>query len=343
MAEKKLRIAIVGCGAVTELSHLPAAALVQDITVTALVDKNRTRAQQLAERFGVQHALEDCQKLPELADGAILAVPHSLHAPMSIDLMSRGVHVLVEKPMAVTTDECDAMDAAARKAGVILAVGLVRRFLRPNSLVKYLLEHQILGPVESFDMEEGSVYNWPSASSFILRRESAGGGVLIGTGSHALDLALWWLGEPESLEYYDDNHGGIEAECRLEMVMRSKARATVILSRLRKLRNSTIIQCEKGQIEVWPFRSQIQVVLKEPGLRLVSEISLADEAARSQPSSESMMAAQLIDWHRAIAGRTPPLCNAAEGRRSVALIESCYAKRQAIQTPWMTAHIPASA
>ena len=131
-----LRLAIVGCGAVAERCHLPALALSGKARPTILGDANLTRARELARRFSVPGTTDDYRTIFGQVDAAIVALPHYLHAPVSADLLSHGIHVLVEKPMATTAAECDTMIEAANKSGVTLAVGIVRRFLPSYAFVQ---------------------------------------------------------------------------------------------------------------------------------------------------------------------------------------------------------------
>jgi predicted dehydrogenase len=174
--------------------------------VTVAVDRVLERARDLATSSGIPHAVADYKDVIGLADAAIVALPHHLYAQVSEDLLKAGVRVLVEKPMALTTAECDRMIAAAEDGGAALAVGLARRFQSSGRYAKELIDSGLLGEIESFDFSEGAPYSWPVASDFMFRRD-AGGGVLFDTGSHTLDLLLWWLGEPETVEYSDDDQG----------------------------------------------------------------------------------------------------------------------------------------
>ena len=114
--DRKLRLAVVGCGAVAAIHHLPALSLCRSAEAVVLVDADPGRARDLAARFGVPETSTDVRSLPGRVDAAIVALPNSLHAPVSIDLLRQGVHVLVEKPMALNVRECDAMIAAADRS-----------------------------------------------------------------------------------------------------------------------------------------------------------------------------------------------------------------------------------
>src|SRR5262249_523916 len=164
--------------------------------------------------------------------------------------LAQGKSVLVEKPMALTVAECAAMMGAAERAGAILAVGLMRRFIWSHRFAHLLIEKGVLGQINSFDFREGSIYNWPVASDFFFRKEAAGGGVLIDTGAHTLHCLLHWLGDFASVDYFDDAEGGVDANCLMKLRLRSGVCGVLELSRTRKLRNTAIIYGDRGVLEV---------------------------------------------------------------------------------------------
>lgn len=332
---KPVRVAIIGCGAVTKQGHLPAASRVEDMQVILLVDKNRSRAEELARQYNVPHVAEDYRQVWDKADAAIVALPHNLHAPVSIDLLTHGIHVLVEKPMALSAAECDAMIQAAEQGQAILAVGLIRRFRWAPQFTKAILDTDLLGPVESFDIREGFVYNWPVASDFFFRKEAAGGGVLIDTGAHTLDALLWWLGDVASFEYFDDSYGGVEADCELHLVMKSGAKGIVKLSRTHNLRGTAIIRGAKATLEVPLHSNQVKLRPKGMGFEVSGDVLLDSQQTQREQSYIDLLSAQLTDWVSAIRHGNWPRVSGVEGRRSVALIEACYAQRKPLVLPWI--------
>ena len=216
-----IKLAIIGCGAVSELYHIPVALESEKVEIKFLVDKNIQRVKELANKFDINNISDDYKQVIGKVDAAILAVPHYLHAPIAIDLLNNGIHVLVEKPMALTLPECNSMISAAEQSGAVLAIALMRRFLHSTQFVKNIIENNIFGDIESFDFQEGRIYNWPVESDFFFNKKKAGGGVLVDTGPHTLDLLLWFLGDIDSFEYFDDNFGGIEADCKLNIIMKT--------------------------------------------------------------------------------------------------------------------------
>jgi UDP-N-acetylglucosamine 3-dehydrogenase len=141
----KVRLAVVGCGAVAQIHHLPAIVASSRVEAAVLVDADEKRARALAERFGVPEVATDVASLPGTVDAAVIALPNSLHAPVSIELLRRGVHVLVEKPMAVSVRECDEMIDAAKTGRAVLAVGLDFRFFEASRFVRDQLRDGLLG------------------------------------------------------------------------------------------------------------------------------------------------------------------------------------------------------
>ena len=191
-----------------------------------------------------------------------------------------------------------------------------------------------LGRIERFDVREGFVYDWPVASDFFFRKEQAGGGVLVDTGAHTLDLLLWWLGDHEEVQYEDDALGGVEANCKLYLRLRSGAAGVVELSRMRKLRNTFRIYGERGMLEVacgFPCPTRIETASGE----LVLEGNVKSVTAPSSVSFLDMVRRQLEDFVDAIIEERPPFGAAEDARPSIALIESCYDRRRDLDLPWV--------
>ncbi|HEV7786171.1 MAG TPA: Gfo/Idh/MocA family oxidoreductase [Thermoanaerobaculia bacterium] len=339
--DPKLRLAVVGCGAVAAIHHLPALSLCRSAEAVVLVDADPGRARELAARFGVPETATDVRSLPGRVDAAIVALPNSLHAPVSIDLLRQGVHVLVEKPMALNVLECDAMIAAAETGRAVLAVGLEFRFFDSSLFVRNLLRDGLLGKIHRFEMHQGVIPRWPFATDFLLKKETAGGGVLADFGVHVLDLLLWWLGDWTDLEYRDDAQGGIESDCELLLTLGSGRRGadtgpvtgTIEISRTRNLANTCLFEGERASLEVgiWDPDPSIRLLLAD------REVALDGRARRPEGSGVDFLEAfvrQIDDFAAAVREGREPHVPGREGRRSQALIEECYARRQPLELPW---------
>lgn len=326
----EIRLSLVGCGAVA-LAHLPTMLACPRARTSVLVDKSLARAKELAARFDVPHAVDDWRAIEGQADAAILALPHHLHAPATVDLLERGIHVLVEKPMALTPEECDRMIAAASASGAVLAVGMVSRFFAAAPFVKRLIDDGLLGPIRSFRVREGFVYSWPVASDFMFRKE-AGGGVLADTGAHVLDQLAWWLGPLEIVEYRDDAQGGVEADCEVRLRTRTGGEGTVELSRTRDLGNHWQITGERGEIRTArKFDAPLEVSLSGSPWRLAG--GFQDEA-RAKESPMACFTRQMEDFVSAILERRQPAVDGTAGKTVVELIARCGAARKELVLPW---------
>jgi predicted dehydrogenase len=219
-------------------------------------------------------------------------------------------------------------------------VGLEFRFFDSTETVRELLAGELVGPLSGFDLRQGVVPRWPFASDFVLRKETAGGGVLADYGVHVLDLLLCWLGEWREVEYRDDSQGGVEADAELELVFASGLRGTVEVSRTRNLRNTCRFVGARGELEVGVWDPDPEVTLRlADGARAGAaggEVALAGHARRGGRALafQDAFRRQLEDFAGAIREGREPRVAGREGRRSIALVEACYRRRQPLVLPW---------
>ncbi len=334
---KTLQVAVLGAGAVAQIHHLPAIAASSSAEAVAVVDADAGRAREVAERFGVPSSATDYREILDRVEAAVLCLPNSLHAPVAIDLLKRGVHVLVEKPMALSGREAHAMIAAADEGGATLAVGLNFRFFDSTRLVKDILASGILGELKGFDLRQGVIPRWPFATDFLLRKETAGGGVLADFGVHVLDLLLVWLGDWESIDYLDDARGGIESDAEMRLAFRSggaEIAGMVEISRTRNLRNTCVFEGERGTLEVGIWDPDPVIALRLAGAQISLDGQARQRVGGSKLSFQDVFVRQIDDFAAAIRESRPPLVPGREGRRSLDLIEACYAARRPLELPW---------
>ncbi len=324
------KLAIVGCGLQTEMNHLPAIAGT-DADIILLVDKVVPSARRLAEQYSISAAAADYREVIGQADAALVALPNHLHAPVAIDLLRNGVHVLVEKPMALNTKQCDEMIDAANYGNAILAVGLDFRFPKTAQFTYHVLKQGLVGDLLRFDLRIGNDLTiFSFRSDYLLRRDTAGGGVLIDLAVHGLDLVLWWLGDYESVDYYDDAMGGVEANSELHLRLRSGVSGIIEASRTRALRNTCIIEGTRGTLEVgfWDKLGLLKLNIPKQPITLVGADSEVNERWRE------VFRRQFNDFAAAVRDRREPFVPGREGRRSIQLIEDCYSSRQPLSQPW---------
>jgi predicted dehydrogenase/nucleoside-diphosphate-sugar epimerase len=342
-----VRVAVVGCGAISQSFHLPVLAGHEAVRLTALVDRDLARATELARAYGVETVLADANALsPDRVDAALVATPPFHHPSCCTELARRGIHVLVEKPMAIQARDARAMADAAREAGVVLTVGYFRRLFPNVGLLRAALEQGTLGRPLGFDAEEGDEYTWHLATLSNLRKEQGGGGVLIDLGSHVLDLLLYLFpGAFEVLDYRDNALGGSETDCLLRLRLEwqgSPVDGRVELSRTRRLRGTLRVVCERGTLELRTGeRYRVGVLPNDTALvdpvrgtprDFALQATWADE--RETPGYEGYRA-EIDDWLQAIRTGEPAQLSADSGVRTVELIEECYDRAGRLNEPWV--------
>jgi predicted dehydrogenase/nucleoside-diphosphate-sugar epimerase len=322
------RIAIVGCGAVTEKKHLPALRESTSLVVTALSDVDDARLQRVGNAFGIDRRFRHAAEIAGHADIAVVAVPHHLHADVSVELMKAGLHVFVEKPLATSMTDVKRMLDAARLYGRKIGVGLVRRQYETSKFVKRILDEGWLGAIRSFDYREGGAYNWPVATPPTFRKRTAGG-VLFDTGAHSLDMVLYWLGDFDSVLYEDDSRGGVDANCRLDLMLKSGVTGTIELSRTRGLRNTCIIQGERGEIEIGVGPAG-PVLLRVDG----TELSASPRSDVGLPSPLALMRVQLEQFSTALTQGADCSLFAEHTSESIRLFDACKSSVRPMHLPW---------
>lgn len=343
-----IRVAVIGCGAMSREFHLPVLAGYEGVQLSVLVDRDAARAEELARAYGIGTVLNDAADLTrDLADAALIATPPFHHAPCAIELASRGLHLLVEKPMALTAIDARAMVEAADRAGVVLAVGLFRRLYPSMRLLRSLVADGPLGRPVGFDYDTGGVYGWPLTTLANMRKDQGGGGVLIDIAPHVFDQILYALpGNLELIEYRDNARGGIESDCELRLRVRGpKGDAIdgrIELSRTRKLRNTLRIDCERGAYEL-RSGERFRVEVKPNGCELSDALTGRARPFRlnaewtDEPESPGFEAyrVQIDDWVGAIRGGQKLELSGASAVPVVAFIEECYGSRQPLAEPWV--------
>lgn len=192
-----IRLGIVGTGAISQVVHVPILTERVDVDVMALADADPHKAKTLAERFGVPRVMEweALVEDPEL-DAVVLTTPNHLHEGMGVRALEAGKHVMIERPLASTSEGAKHIVEVAERTGRILMLGMPHRFRPEVSALRNLVAEGELGQLYSV---RGS---WMTRPATVTRptwrqRRDMGGGALIDLGVPALDLCLWLSGSPK--------------------------------------------------------------------------------------------------------------------------------------------------
>ncbi len=326
-------IAVIGAGAISRSFHLPALARRDDLRPHVIVvDRDLSRARALMGEFGFASAASDLREVLGVATGAVIAVPHHLHVPLTHDCLRAGVHVLCEKPLAESAEEVAALGAEATAAGLTLLVNNTRRLYPSTRAIREAIVRGDLGHVTRIEFEEGGAYDWPAAGDGYFGVKAGGRGVLFDIGAHVLDLVCWWLDSTPRVERYaDDSYGGTEAVAQVDL-RTDKAEVHIRLSWLSKLQNRfRIVGSNGASIEHGIYDWRDPVFVAADGRRRVIK---TDPGPRTYAGFGDVLIENFVD---AIHGKAAPLVPAAAVAPSIALLAQCYAQRSRLPEPW---HLP---
>ncbi|MGM0841332.1 MAG: Gfo/Idh/MocA family protein [Bacillota bacterium] len=196
----KLKIGVIGCGSIAQHRHLPEYANNENVEVVAVCDIVEERAWKVADAVGAK-AYTNYKEL--LANAEVEAVsvctPNYLHAPISIDALNAGKHVLCEKPMATSSEEAQSMIDAAAKNGKKLMIAHNQRFVPSHQKAKQLIESGEVGKIYSFRSAfgHGGPEGWSAdgKDSWFFKKDEAFIGAMGDLGVHKTDLLRYILGE----------------------------------------------------------------------------------------------------------------------------------------------------
>jgi UDP-N-acetyl-2-amino-2-deoxyglucuronate dehydrogenase len=222
----KIKTGIVGCGKVAPI-HAAALCNIPESIFTGVCSRTIEKAQGFARQYGVQ-AFKDVKTMIEKGgvEAIIIGSPHPEHAGAAILAAQAGVHVLIEKPLASSLQDCDAMLKAKDQAGIKLGMISQRRLYAPVQRVKNAIEsgkigRPIIGTVTMLGWRDQAYYNSdPWRGSW----KKEGGGVLVNQAPHQLDILQWFMGPIEELygSWANLNHNYVEVEDTAMALIRYK-------------------------------------------------------------------------------------------------------------------------
>ncbi|AUT02614.1 oxidoreductase [Nostoc sp. CENA543] len=190
-SDRQIRYAVVGLGWFAQEAALPAFAHSENSKLVALVSDDPEKLEELSQKYGVDHTYsyeeyEDCLASDEI-DAVYIALPNHLHCEYTVRAANQAIHVLCEKPMAVTEQECESMIKAANDNGVKLMIAY-RLHLEPANLEAVeIVNSQQIGEVRAFN----SVFTQQVEQGNIRLRDITGGGTLYDIGIYCINAARY--------------------------------------------------------------------------------------------------------------------------------------------------------
>ena len=337
MTQNELGFAILGAGMVAEY-HLNAIQECADLgaRLVRVGHYNPARYEDISERFGAPASSYEELLADPAVDAVCICTPSGHHAQQAIAAASSGKHVLVEKPMALSLADADAMIAACRENGVQLGVCLQRRAEPLFRRVHDAIHGGDLGEITLGVVTMPYFRDEPYYAQAEWRGTWAmdGGGVLMNQGIHIIDLLLWFLGDPVEVHAFaDSRHRSVEIEDTAGAVLRfaNGSVATITASvavepgfphRLEVYGTNGGIQIEGESVLRWGLADESKATV-EPWPVATEQVD-AGMAGDPRGISTSGHIAILKDFIAGIRRGEDPVIDGAEGRRSLAAILAVY-------------------
>lgn len=194
-----IKVGIIGCGKIAQVRHIPEYTANPDTEVYGFYDLNLARAEELAKKYGGKAfaSYEELLADPEIEAVSVCVANHA-HAEISIAALKAGKHVLCEKPMAITLEECEAMVAAAKESGKYLMIGQNQRLAKAHMKARELIRQGAIGKVLTFRtiFGHGGPETWsvdPGKNTWFFDKTKAAMGAMADLGIHKTDMIQYVL------------------------------------------------------------------------------------------------------------------------------------------------------
>ena len=329
-----LKVAIVGCGNMAGGYVKAFESLRTRARVAALVDLDEAKARAAAEKFEGAEAATDYRRVLDTVDAVMLVLPHHLHHPVGMACLAAGKHVLMEKPLANSEQECLDLIAASRKAQRVLMTAYCMRFHPLVVRLKELVDAKAYGDLFQLSIwtEQHTQYppgHWATDARLL------GGGQLFSHGCHYIDLLLWFLGRPVEGAHLGTNYGTpwMEKEGTSNVAMKFESGALGYHFGTWGAKGSRLgysfhahctggmieAQISKGKLIAHPDRSTDPERLADPGAR---EVVLLESPLGKHVGNE------IVHFFDCIENGAPPLTDGPSSLQGLRVIWRLYEAEQ---------------
>ncbi|MGI6161057.1 MAG: Gfo/Idh/MocA family protein [Christensenellales bacterium] len=344
----KIKTAVLGCGKVGHF-HAHAFQTLKDSEFSGVWSRNFERA----EGFGAQYGVPAFRTIEELAqktgaNAAAICTTHLSHAKVAVEAARCGMHLFIEKPLAISLEDCDAILEAADKYGVKVGVTCQRRCFPASQRVKQAIDQgkigqPMLGQIQMLGWRDKAYYD---SDGWRGTWDGEGGGVLVNQAPHQLDLLQWYMGEIDEVfgTWANLNHPYIEVDDTAIAVVKFKngALANIIVT-------NSVNPALYGKVHIYGSSGAGVGVQTDGGQMFIAGVSAVSEPAYNDlwtvPGEEQLaeqwkqedteffasidatrhfhvMLAE--DFLKAIINDTQPLVTGIDGRRTVELFQAIY-------------------
>lgn len=327
---QKIRFGVIGAGSFTSRRHIPTIVDSPDAELVALCRRNEEMLHKMAEHFNCLNTFTDYKDMLDSIemDAVLVTTPHGLHYEHAKAALEKGLHVMIEKPMAIKADEARELAKIAENKGLKIVVALNPPFWSHTTYLRKIIASDVLGEIERVDI------NWVGNAEHVfgLARmpesmpgvvpptlfradpKLGGGGHFVDSGSHLVSELLWTTGlrAVEVCALMDDSIFDMRANVNL--IMENGAVCTIS-----NIGNSKI----NRRIHNAYFGSKATLFVDAMPFKLT--LCKPDEDPVIVPQEDMPDAPQPVDnLINAILGNSDPLCSGDDGAKVVEVIEAAY-------------------
>jgi len=310
------RVGIIGCGAIAE-SHLEGYEK-NGITPVAFADISKERADAFATKLGTARTYSSSEELLNSGIDAInICTPPNLHCQIALAALDRGIHVLCEKPLAGTLADSLAIEDAAAKSPAVFMMAFRHRFLPAHLKMRELIQSGDLGKIILFR----NIFGGPMPSmkdKWFCQQAIAGGGVLMDTSTHGLDLFRFYCGEvAASSGHIAKAFEGTDVEDSGVVSLRAESGALGLVTsswNMGTWKAVVEIETEFGAL-LYDYSNGAEIKVRRKDVKTTETIEVVESGGFSE---------QISHFLQTIADQSAPSPSAFDGRRAVEILDNLY-------------------
>jgi UDP-N-acetyl-2-amino-2-deoxyglucuronate dehydrogenase len=343
----RLKTGVIGYGKVAH-THAEALASVPESEFVAVCGRDAGKAREFGERYRVRSYTSVGEMVGSGVEAVVVATPHPAHAAVTVPALRAGAHAIVEKPLASSLVDCDAMIAAARASGRTLAMISQRRLYEPVLRVRRAIDggklgRPVLGTATLLGWRDEAYYR---SDAWRGSWDGEGGGVLVNQAPHQIDILQWFMGEVDELygAWANLNHPTIEVEDTSLAILRfrSGALGNLVASNSQNpglfgrvwvhgSNGATVgVQTDGGSMFISGMTTvaepPVNDVWKVPGEEHLLSLWQREDKAffQSIDATKHYHRLQIQEFLQAILASRPPMVPGEEGRKTVEIFTAVY-------------------
>ncbi len=316
MKNEPVKFGLIGAGSVAQ-SYFSAFDKVEEASLVAVADLRAAAAQSAAEQMKCKAFTNPEAMLDDgECEAVIVCTPPSTHPDVAENFLAAGVHMLCEKPLAITSAKAESMIELAEKQGVLLTMASKFRFVEDVIKAKAIVNSGILGEIILF---ENAFTSWVDMSKrWNTTPEISGGGVLIDNGTHSVDIIRYFLGPIRDVHVVEGKRlqsDAVEDTVQMFVHSRDGVMGTIDLS-------WSINKELDNYIDIYGSRGTVHVGWRESRYRQASSQDWI--AFGSGYDKVQAFSSQLLNLCRAIRGQDRLLITSEDALASVRVVETAY-------------------